>query len=435
LADRRPQTRLGRALVETGARVRLNVQDPATMLPLLLVVAFVTRVAWLDLPHRSLIFDESYYVNAARVLLGWAVPPGAHYAGSPAGIDPNTEHPPLGKLLMAASMAVFGDNGFGWRIPSVIAGMVALAAVYAIGRSTGATARLSVLVVALLAFDNLTLVHGRIGTLDMLVLAPILVGSWLALRERWALAGLAMAVGILVKLTAVYGVAAVLLLFLLQHAVGWWRSRRVPLAELRGPIAFTIVFVIAGLAGLWALDTRFTTFATPVDHLRRMVEYGANLGAPKAQVGFCPGSDSRPWQWPFNECQIQYLRVDVTVKAGDTPISATPKIDFRGALNPLLTGTVILAALFATWYAWKRRNRLALWAVAWGAANYLPYVGLGLLTNRIMYIYYFLPALPAVAAATALLLARSGLPRVILWGYLAAYVAGFLAYFPFRQIP
>ena len=132
-----------------------------------------------------------------------------------AGLDPNTEHPPLGKLLIALSMLVFGDNGIGWRVPSVIAGMVALAATYGIVRASGESARIGVLVVGILAFDNLTLVHGRIGTLDMLVLAPILVGSWLALQRRWALAGLAMAVGLLVKITAVYGVAAVLLLYLL----------------------------------------------------------------------------------------------------------------------------------------------------------------------------------------------------------------------------
>jgi len=49
-------------------------------------------------------------------------------------------------------------------------------------RDAGETAWLGTLVVGLLAFDNLTMVHGRIATLDMLVLAPILVGSWLALR-------------------------------------------------------------------------------------------------------------------------------------------------------------------------------------------------------------------------------------------------------------
>ncbi len=141
------------------------------MLPVVLIVAFVVRLIWLDLPHRSLIFDEAYYVNAARVLLGWPVAEGAHYAGSPVGLDPNTEHPPLGKLLMAASMLLFGDNGFGWRVPSLIAGMIALVATWAIARTSGATARLSLLVVTLLAFDNLTFVHGRIGTLDMMVLA------------------------------------------------------------------------------------------------------------------------------------------------------------------------------------------------------------------------------------------------------------------------
>ena len=147
------------------------------------------------------------------MLLGWPVAEGAHYAGSPVGLDPNTEHPPLGKLLMALSMLLFGDNGICWRVPSLIAGMIGSSRP-GIARS-GATARLSLLVVTLLALDNLTLVHGRIGTLDMMVLAAILVGSWLALRRHWALAGLAMAVGILVKLTAIYGVAAVLLLYLL----------------------------------------------------------------------------------------------------------------------------------------------------------------------------------------------------------------------------
>jgi len=56
------------------------VGDPSTGLPLLLIAALAARVAWLDLPAHSLIFDEAYYVNAARILLGWPVELGAHYA-------------------------------------------------------------------------------------------------------------------------------------------------------------------------------------------------------------------------------------------------------------------------------------------------------------------------------------------------------------------
>ncbi len=425
----------GRALTGLGTRVRDNLGDPATVLPLVLIAALIARIAWLNLPHGGLIFDESYYVNAARTLLGLPVADGAHYAGSLAGLDPNTEHPPLGKLLMALSMSVFGDNGIGWRVPSVVAGMVALAAMYRIVLASGETARMGLLVVGILAFDNLTLVHSRIGTLDMLVLAPILVGSWLTMRRHWALAGVAVAIGFLIKLTAVYAVGAILLLYLLQAGGRWWHERHIPLRDLRGPIVFVAGFVVVGLVGLALLDWRFTTFETPFDHMRRMLEYGANLGAPTTNTGFCPGADSLPWQWIFNECQIAYLRVDVTTRVGEEVIRSVPSIDFRGALNPLLAGLIPLSALFTVWYARRTGNRLALWAVAWGAANYLPYVALAIFTQRIMYIYYLLPAIPAIAAAIALLLTRSGLPRIVLWLFIIGYVVGVAAYFPFRQLP
>ena len=89
-----------------------------------------------------------------------------------------------------------------------------------------------------------------------------------------------------------------------------------------------------------------------------------------------------------------------------------PTIDFRGAMNPILIGSLFVAFLFTGWLAWKRRSRLAGWSLVWAAANYLPYVALALLSQRVTYIYYFLPVIPALAVATALLLRRSGLPQV-----------------------
>lgn len=412
-----------------------NLRDPGTALPLLLIAALAVRAVWLELPRGSLIFDEAYYVNAARILLGLVVPPGANYADSPPGLDPNTEHPPLGKMLIALSIMMFGDNGIAWRLPSLIGGLGALGALYLIVRAAGETAWLAVLAVGILAFDNLTFVHGRIGTLDMMVLAPMLLAAWLALRERWALAGVVLGIALLVKLTALYGLLALLLLLGLRLLGEWRATRRIPLASLRPGILLVVSFSIVAIGGLWLLDLQFTTYTTPFDHFRRIVEYGAALRGPVVDTGICPGADSGPMQWLFNQCQINYLRVDVTVSAGEEIVSSVPSVDFRGALNPLLPNAMLIATLFAGWRAWRTGNVLARWSTVWIAANYLPYVAISLISDRIMYIYYLLPVVPGVAVALAILLLRSGLPRFVVYGYAVAYAAGFLAYFPFRQLP
>src|SRR4029079_12671309 len=63
---------------------------PAACLGAVRLVALVVRLIWLALPTGSLIFDEAYYVNAARAILGLHIPPDLSYAGSPVGLDPNT---------------------------------------------------------------------------------------------------------------------------------------------------------------------------------------------------------------------------------------------------------------------------------------------------------------------------------------------------------
>jgi hypothetical protein len=166
-----------------------------------------------------------------------------------------------------------------------------------------------------------------------------------------------------------------------------------------------------------------------------MIQYGSKLAGSVAQTQHCPGPESGPWQWIFNDCQIAYLRVDVTVRAGAEVISSRPSIDFRGAMNPILVGLLPISLTFAAWYAWRKGSRIALWTLSWAAANYLPFLLLATVSRRVMYLYYILPTVPAVAVAIVLLLLRSGLPRPVQWGLLAAYMVGFLAYYPFRQIP
>lgn len=408
--------------------------QPSNALPLILLAAFVARGLWLDQPPGALIFDEAYYVNAGRVILGWPVGADMPYADSTAGLDPNLEHPPLGKVLIAGSMLVFGDTALGWRLPSLVAGMLALAAFYLALRASRASAGTALLALGFLAFDNLAIVHSRIGTLDMMALAPMLIGAWLALRRRWALAGVAMAVAFLVRITALFGLLAILLWLAWEAWTQWRSDGPLPWEASRAVAVLLGSFAVVALGGLWLLDLRFSSFDNPLAHIGHMVSYGANLTEPVDRSGICVSASSAPWQWLFNECQINYLRVDVTVTYNGA-LQREATIDFRGALNPVLASAIPIASLATLWIARSAHATLARWSVIWAAASFLPYLYLSLVNHRVTYIFYFLPVVPAIAAMAALLLTRSGLPRFVAWGFVAAYLVGVAAYYPFRQIP
>jgi 4-amino-4-deoxy-L-arabinose transferase-like glycosyltransferase len=411
--------------------VRDLVPDAGTVLLIVLAVSLLLRAAWLNLPQGALIFDESYYVNAARVILGLHLTPGAHYADAAPFLDPNSEHPPLGKLFMAGSIALFGDNGIGWRIPSVIAGMVSLGALYGVVRAAGGRPWLGVLAVALYSLDVLSFIHGRIGTLDMMSVAFLLVGAWLGLRGQWVLAGAALALGTLIKVPGVYGLLAALL----WQGLGLWRTyRRRPLTwdDFAPTGALVGAYAFVGLGGLWLLDLRFTTYSNPLDHINHMLNYGFALQGAFNPTG---GITSAPWHWLVNEGQFDYLKTAVNTIANGNVIGSKTTFQFRALLNPALIGVAPLAFIFAVWLAWKRGEALVTWGLLWIAANYLPYWELALLSNRITYFYYVLPTVPGLAVLVSAFLIHGRLPRAVVWGFLGVTILAFIAYFPFRQVP
>ena len=403
--------------------LRSRISGPPLALGLILVVTAVTRLAWLNSPDRSLIFDEAYYVNAARRILGWAVPAGSPYAGSPAGIDPNGEHPPLGKVLIAASMRVFGDDPLGWRFPSLLAGLVVVLAVYLLVRATRQEPWLAVYAAGVAMSDNLLLVHSRIATLDVLFLAPLLVGAVLVLRRQWLWAGVACGLAMLVKESAAFGLAALVVLVLVIPGGGR------PIHRVRRACVLGLVSLVVATAGLWFLDLRFTAFNNPFSQMRFISSYGVDL----SRTGGPVNSESDPWQWLSNDVQIPYLRVDTNEVVDGKVVTTKPTIFFRGAMNPALAGVAVMSLCYAGWRWARRRDPLACWVVVWSAGVFLPYLVLSLVWHRISYLFYVLPLVPAYAVAAALLLWHEGLPRACRWGFAAALVLGFAAYYPFRQ--
>ncbi len=413
-------------------------------LGLLLLASLLCRLVNINTPGapNGYIFDEKYYVNAARVILGIPVPPPDKpppgqppgspnpYVVDPAGIDPNHEHPPLGKVMIAASMRVFGDTPFGWRFPSILMGMLSILLLYGIVRAAADDAWLGLLAATIFSLDNLVLVHSRIATLDIFLVGFFLLGAWAMLRNWPLLAGMAMALATLVKLTGIYGLLALLLF---QAGLAFWEWRRTrtwPRISLQTVGWLLVGFVPMLLIGLWMLDLAVTTYHTPWEHLQLMTNYGLSLSRPSGPAG----QESYPWQWLINEVQETYFNVYITTTiTGQTPLTR-PDIVFRGAMNPIIIGAFPLGFAYSVWRTWRLKDPLSLWVVAWVAGVYLPFYPLSMGEHRISYLFYFLPTLPAVSVSLAQLLRQASLPRLVLWGYLAMVLVGFVGYFPFRHL-
>jgi 4-amino-4-deoxy-L-arabinose transferase-like glycosyltransferase len=410
-------------------RLRDPVVLPLVLLALVAVLSLGSRALLLGEPCQSpcnragnhtLIFDEAYYVNAARVIAGIRPPSGSHYANSPLGTDPNAEHPQLAKLIMAGAIELFGDGPFAWRIGSLIFGTLAVLGMYALARGAGGGRGLAVGASALMTADNLLLVHGRIGTLDIYAVAMMIWAMALYARGRPVLAGLALAVGSAFKLVAPYLLASLVLLELGRVII---RRRDQAAPDDWGPFPAlwrlaVCTFTSAGvfLAVLAVMDRIATPYADATgqlitggafDHFAHMVSYAGQQVSPKGPQGIA----SYPWAWLIDLKPIVYLRINPSLP-GDGLYAIHPVSKFLGMVSP----PILLAGLVSLLVAAGRLVRLPrpafsgarledlqppLVGLAWFLGTWLPFAILSLVDQRTSYLYYMVVVMPGLYLAAA----------------------------------
>ena len=329
-----------RSLLREARRLLAHPRAPAVVLALIVLYSLGARVFYLGVPCSSpctgdsahqLIFDEQYYVDAARVIDRIHPPAGFPYATAPLGKDPNAEHPQLAKLIIAGTIKLFGDNPWGWRIGSVLFGLIAILALYALVRGAGGSPWLAVGASGVMALDNLMLIHGRIATLDIYFVAMALVAGAFYVRGRPLLSGVALGIASCMKLVAAGALPAFLLLelFVVLWARGgspgvWATARRrvLPLIELAAVSAITL------LLGVWLMDvlvpaydpgTHITYAGSPFTHIGHMLSYAAQLKATPNATGI----SSTPWQWLLDQKPIEYYRIAVNSVAGGKTVASS----------------------------------------------------------------------------------------------------------------
>ncbi len=365
----------------------------------------------------QLIGDESYYVQDARVLLGLSVTPDHLPLGALSGLDPNPEHPPLAKVLMAASMKLLGLAEGSWRAPSVVLGTLSIWLLYRIVLALGGSRGQALFAAFVLAFDNLSFIHGRIAMLEMYLAAFTLVGTWLYLGGRYELAGVAFGAAMLCKLNGSLGLLAVFLYDALCSR-DRWRNPAWPALRRRATAGvFCLAFFLPALG---ALDGFFTHFRNPFEHLAFMTHYHVGLTHP----GLSGGDGSNPLAWWANAGAMEYLSWPAPADG------SSGEVLFRAAMNQYVIAAAPFAFAYAAQQAWSAGSRLGAFAIASLVANYGTVLVAWALLSRTTYIYYMVASLPAVACALAVL--AWALPRTVRWGYAALVLYCFCVWFPFR---
>jgi predicted membrane-bound dolichyl-phosphate-mannose-protein mannosyltransferase len=420
---------------------------PLALLGVLCLVSLGARAAWLGAPCHTpcrtaqdhlVIFDEDYYVNAARVIAGIHPPAGAPYEHSPLGDDPNGEHPQLAKLIIAGSIELFGDGPLAWRLGSLVMGTIAILGMYALARAAGGSRWLALGAAAVMAADNLLIVHGRIGTLDIYALAAMVWGAALYLRGRPLIAGVIIGVGACAKEVAPYVLLVLVVLELLQ----WLTTRRdlrARLLRLGMCIVATGVAVIALLSLLEQIAPSYADASHQLitggafGEIAHIIDYASHQTSPHGPQGIA----SYPWWWLGDYKPITYLSIDPAHPAPGLT-GFRPPVHFLGMISPPILLAGELGLILVVVGALRRRSQgpsqLGVLALAWFLAAFLPFELTSLLLQRTSYLYYMVVVMPGIYLAAVYLFDRLRPPRPLTYAWIVAVLVAAVLMYPLTPI-
>jgi dolichyl-phosphate-mannose--protein O-mannosyl transferase len=336
--------------------------------------AFVVLGVTLRVQHvaspTAFIFDEPHFVENARNYL--------------AGKGDWNDHPPFGKLLIAASIRLGGDTPAAFRGAALASGLCAIALAFVLGRTLFGDLVAGALCAAFVALDGMLIVYSRVALLDgvlatfglgalYLVAGRVDVGRVLAAAT---LAGLALS-------TKLSGVALVLPLAL---AIAYAHpARRAAWLVLAGTAVALVVYYLQYAVGL-ALSGRSTTPAAVVRATVAMVEHHAGLTQWQHPL------TSHWYQWPLPTRPIWMLHDRISVDQVRVMVClANPLVWWAGWV--LVPGSLARLVWLVSRDHGPVRARAARFRAEWIlCAGWLGFLLPWVVSARDSYLYHYLPS-------------------------------------------
>lgn len=387
---------------------------------LIAVFSFTLRTATLTHP-QTYYFDEVYHAFTAREYLHGnadAYDPWAHSPVESTAYE--WTHPPLAKLIMSAMMALVGENSFGWRLGSVLAGTGVMVMAALIARQVFNSTRTSLLTALLISLDGLFFVQSRIAMNDIYFLFLLLCSLYFYLICRssgklklMTLSGAFFGLAIASKWTAIF----ILPIFALDSLSAW-------LKEKKRPPFREISFLISSYAVIPAVIylVSYTHYFFMGYSMPDFIELQKQMWYYHTKLAATHDYQSHPLQWIFDLRPVwMYVNYDTPGRISNIYNLANPIICLAGFL-------AFYVGVFRLAQRWSR----ARWIIS---LCYLVFWVPWLISPRIMFFYHYLPSLIFLcmilaSAIDQLLASRKQSGRMLGLGILGLAGLWFVVFFP-----
>ena len=443
---------------------------------IVILILFALHLFVISFPLKGTVFDEAFYVPAARDILN--------------GVSSNPEHPFLGKAWISIGIYIFGDNWFGWRIIPTIFSVLSLSVFYLISkRFLGKN--LAVYATAMLGFEVMFFVHGSLAMLEVPSIFFAFLSFWFYLERKekkilkislyYWLSALAMGIAFLSKETAAFYVIIIIFLYITS------RIQFTNYKELL-PKLYKAIILLLVLAGVYIIPvtiydivyqpsssteivithtvvqvpdefgmmidnstvtntaTNKVTINNALEHLIYTVSYASGLTITnESEVN----SGNYAWNWilpipnyPPSPYYVESAEVRHTTKSNEEIIGITTETRHPiswygiGTNIPIWWSIWLIVPFTAFNILRKEAKEIDYFLLIWIAGTYLPMLYTSGVVGRIVYPFYFIQTVPALTLGIPYMVSsiiKDRLVRnVILVALMIIVLTVFILYFPVR---
>lgn len=337
---------------------------------------------------NSTYFDEVYFARSAYEYIH--------------GIDAmEWVHPPLGKLIMAIPILLFGMSTFTYRLMGTIAGVIMIPVMYIFAKKMFKSRKWALLAGMLMTFDTFHFSQTRMATVDSFLVLFIMLSALFMYQyidldkdttlktrlKNLLLSGIFIGCAIATKWTGLYAGLALAIIFfsdlIYKNVIKKEKDKDLVKIILYCCIFFVLIPVVIHIL-CYMLFPNIVNYHTNsisgiIQQIKDMYGYHSTLteGHPFSSVWY---------SWP-----VMYKPVWYYVGYYGGNITST----IVGIGNPVIWWFGVLASIFTLIISILKKNKEHLFIIIFILCTWLTYAFIG----RAMFMYHYFPTLPFVMLA------------------------------------